>query len=184
MSAESAGLSLTQRLQSLWSDDRQGVYAVLLGSRVPGLGARLEDADIDDWGLLWSGALDPAEREAAPCLVRLRRDSEFTQWLLSEAATSHGDWGLLLCSRRSFVEMRTHGRALCEASLADGSELRLDWADPAVLQALLPLAPPQQLAWLFTGVESIVIATARQWSRLSLALGRLQVQRSDLLAAA
>lgn len=181
-SADATALSLEQQLQSLWSDATLNVFAVILGNRVPQLAARLNEADIEDWDLLWTGELEAAERAAAPHLVHLRRTSVFTDWLLREAGAAHGAWGLLLRSRRPFLAMRTHGRALCEASLADGSALRLDWADAEVLGAVLPLCAPYQLQPVFAPLESIVVTGPTEWTRWSLDLGRLQTQRSGVQA--
>jgi hypothetical protein len=177
-------LALVQLVQSLWADELQTVYAVVLGSRVPGLRERLADADAGDWDSLWSGELEPGEVDTAPHLVQLHRDSPFSAWLAAEAAAGFGDWGVFVRSKLPFLAMRTAGRQLCQASLPDGEPIRLDWADPAVLTTLLPLAPPMQLARVFKDIDSIVVAGSAEWTQLAAPLGRLQVQRSGVLAGA
>lgn len=181
--SDEAGLTPVQQVQALWADGRQHVYAVILGSRVRGLRERLASAEVDDWDVLWTGELDASELDAAPCLVALIQTSDFTQWLVAEAAKAYGEWGLLLRSRRPFLELRSHARSLCQARLPDGSELRLDWADPAILQILLPLAPVDQLASVFSAVESIIVAGTGQWTHLSSSVAGLQVQRNAVLPA-
>lgn len=174
-------LSLQQQVESLWGDAQQRVYAVVRGARVPGLRQRLAEADVDDWDALWSGELEPEELEAAPHLVGLTRGAAFATWLEAEAAKAYPDWGLFLVSSRPFVPLRTHGRALCRATDSEGRELRLDWADPAVLLALLPLAPPPQLAQVFAGFTQIVLAGAQAWTRVAAPMGRLSITRSGVI---
>lgn len=176
-------LSLDQQRESLWSDALQQVYAVILGNRVPDLRARLEQADVGDWDLIWSGELEPGEAELAPHLVQLRLDSPFSNWLTAEAAAGFGAWGVFLRTRLPFLPVRTHCRALCQARLPDGQELRLDWADPLILTTLLPLAPAMQLARIFKDLDSIVIAGRDEWTLLSCPLGRLQMRVSGVLGA-
>jgi hypothetical protein len=156
---------------------------VVLGSRVPGLRQQLAQADVQDWDGLWEGELEPEETEAAPHLVLLKREAAFTQWLMAEAATAFGGWGLLVRSARSFLQMRSHGRALGRATLPDGHALRLDWADPPVLEAVLPLARPEQLEQVFTAVESIVITAPAEWTRHTLVMGKLVSERSAVLVS-
>jgi len=133
-------LALAQQRESLWGDARQHVYALMVAPKVPGLRERLAQADVDDWDGLWTGELDPEERTAAPLLVTLKRESAFTDWLLIEAARGFGRWGALAQSQLPFLAMRTHARALCKAQLPNGQAIRIDWMDPEVMEALLPLA--------------------------------------------
>lgn len=180
--AEVSSLSLQQHLASLWADELLQVHAVVLGHRVPGLRARLALGGVGSWDQLWSGALEADEREAAPHLVHLERGSAFTDWLLNQAEAAHGPWGVLVRTRVPFLTLRTHGRALCEATLPDGEAVRIDWADPEVLGTLLPLTDAAQLQRVFAPLESIIATGREAWTRWSLALGRLQVQRTGVLA--
>lgn len=182
--ADGPALSLDQLRRELWADESLVVYAVILGSRVEGLRERLASAEVDDWDALWTGELDNAELDAAPHLVRLRRESPFSDWLAAEAAKAYPDWGLFVRSKLPFLAMRTRGRALCRAEGPDGEALRLDWADAATLLAVLPLAPREQLERVFDSIHSFVIAGSEAWLRLSNVMGRLALQRQALLAAA
>lgn len=177
-----ATLSLAQQVESLWGDAQQRVYAVVRGACVPDLRERLSAADVDDWDGLWTGELEPDEVAAAPHLVALRAGSTFAGWLAAEAAKTYGEWGLFVRSPRPFIPLRTHGRALCRAAWPDGREQRLDWADPAVLLTLLPLAPRTQLEFVFGGIEQIVIAGAGEWTRIGAPLGRLAIAKSGVMA--
>ncbi len=176
-------LSLAQQREALWAHTGHKVYAVIMGSRVPGLRQRLAQADVEDWHGLWTGELEPDEQAAAPVLVLLRQASAFTDWLLAKGDADFPGWGVLVQSACTFLAMRSHGRALCKAQLPGGEPLRLDWADPEMLAALLPLAPLPQLQRVFQAVETIVFAQAERWTRWSFPLGRLQVQHSGVLAA-
>ncbi|MEO8080494.1 MAG: DUF4123 domain-containing protein [Caldimonas sp.] len=169
-------LSLAQQRESLWSDSRQHVYALLVAAKVPGLRERLAQGGVDDWDGLWTGELDVAERAAAPVLVTLKRESAFTDWLLGEAAPSVEGWGAVAQSRLSFLAMRTHGRALCKGQMPNGQAIRVDWMDPAVMEALLPVAAPEQLHRVYAGFDVLVTMNADRWTRWSVSAGRLMRQ--------
>lgn len=175
-------LSLAQQREALWADGRVRAYAVLIGSKVPGLRDRLAKADIDDWDGLWTGELDSAEKTAAPILVSLRRESTFTQWLLGSAAADFPNWGAIALSRQSFLAMRAQGRALCKAQLPNGQAIRIDWMDPEVMEALLPAAAPDQIERLFASLETLVTLSPTQWVRWSVSMGKLRRERSGVLA--
>ena len=171
-------LSPAQQRESLWADAQTRVYALMLASRVQGLRQRLADGDVDDWDGLWTGELDVDERAAAPVLVTLKRESAFTDWLLGEAAGSFAGWGALAVSRLPFLAMRTHGRALCKALLPNGQAIRIDWMDPEVLEALLPVAMPDALLRVYAGFDALVTIGGNRWTRWSRDGARLLKQSS------
>lgn len=181
--ATDIALTLAQQREALWADERVTVYAVVMGSRIPQLPARLHAAAIDDWDRLWTGELDDAELANAPVLLVLPRDAEFSGWLLGQASREFGPWGLVLLSSRPFLATRAHARRLCQAVLPDGDQIRLDWMDPELMRTLLPLAPPEQLQRIFSDVQAMVLIEGTRWTRCSLVMGRLE-QRSTLLLAA
>lgn len=172
-SSFSRTLSLAQQRESLWADARQQAYALLVAPKVPGLRERLAQADVDDWDGLWTGELDAEERIAAPLLVTLKRESAFTDWLLVEAARGFGGWGALALSRLPFLAMRTHARALCKAQLPNGQAIRIDWMDPEVVEALLPVAAPDQLERVYAGFDVLVTLGTDRWTRWSVSAARL-----------
>lgn len=177
----SQALPLAQQRESLWADTQQRVYAALVAAHVPGLRERLAQGDVDDWDGLWTGELDALERVAAPVLVTLRRQSAFTDWLLGEAAGSFDGWGAIAQSRLPFLAMRMHGRALCKAQLPNGQAIRIDWMDPEVMEALLPVAAPDQLQRVFAGFDSLVTMRSDRWTHWSCSGGAL-VRRSTGVA--
>jgi hypothetical protein len=156
-SAPANAWSLAQQRESLWADAQQRVYALMVASKVPGLRERLAHGGVDDWDGLWTGELDADERAAAPLLVTLRRVSSFTDWLLGEAGGSFAGWGAIAQSRLPFLAMRAHSRVLCKAQLPNGQAIRVNWMDPEVMEALLPVASPEQLQRVYRGSTS--------WSR-------------------
>ena len=166
-------LSPAQQRESLWGDAQQRVYALMVSAQVPGLRERLAQGGVDDWDGLWTGELDANERAAAPLLVTLRRNSPFTDWLLSEVAASFAGWGAIAQSRLPFLAMRTHCRALCKAQLPNGQATRINWMDPDVMEALLPVASPEQLQRAYAGFDVLVTMTTDRWTRWSLSGVRL-----------
>jgi hypothetical protein len=183
-----AALAPAQFEAALWADDDSRVDALLLAPRLPGLAERLRAAqqagEIEDHQCLWPGAQPPERLAQAPFLARLRPATPFTAWLLGAAGAGLPDWGLLLHSGRSlsFLALRSHARALCQATLADGQAIELDWMDPQILRELLPLAPPEQLDQLFAPLQALLWPEGRDWVRHTLPQGRLQSQRLTLIA--
>ncbi|MDQ2734448.1 MAG: DUF4123 domain-containing protein [Pseudomonadota bacterium] len=168
-----ATLSLAQQRNALWADARQRVYALLVGARVPGLREQLAHADVDDWDGLWTGELDDIERAAAPVLVTLKRESAFTDWLLGAAALSFEGWGALALGKLPFLAMRSHGRALCRAQLPNGQAIRIDWMDPEVMEALLPVAGADMLQRVYAGLDELLTLRPDRWTRWSVEGARL-----------
>jgi hypothetical protein len=160
-------LSAEQQRESLWADAQQHVYAVVVTAKVAGLRERIAQGGVDDWDGLWTGELDAAERATAPVLVTLKRQSAFTDWLLFEAAASFSDWGVIAQSRLPFQAMRSHARALCKAQLPNGQAIRIDWMDPDLMEALLPVAAPDQLQRVYAGFDALVTMRAERWTRWS-----------------
>jgi hypothetical protein len=172
--------SLAQQRASLWADPNQRVFAAILASKVPGLRQRLAQADVEDWDGLWTGELDPEERSSSPLLVTLRRESGFTDWLLGEAQAFPG-WGVIAQSRLPFLAMRRHARELCKAQLPNGQAIRIDWMDPEVMEALLPVASLDELNVVYAGLDTLVTLEPQRWTRWSLNSGRLLRQATAVI---
>lgn len=182
-----AALSPPQLKAALWADPSLQVYALILGRNVPDLAKKLADTDaareLGSYDCLWPGALAPEQRRQAPFLVVLKQDSLFTDWLLQKAATDFGDWGVLMRSDRNFLGLRSHCRALCKARLGSGQEIALDWMDPPVLRALLPLASADQVEAMLAPLHSLVIVGHPAWTFCTQQFGRLQMEQQALLVA-
>jgi hypothetical protein len=61
-----------------------------------------------------------------------------------------------------------HGRALCKAQLPNGQAIRIDWMDPEVMEALLPVAAPDQLQRVYAGFDVLITTSADRWTHWSL----------------
>jgi hypothetical protein len=172
---------LAQQRTSLWADPDHRLYAAMLATKVPNLRQRLaQSGDVDDWDGLWTGELDAEERAYAPVLVTLRRESGFTDWLLGEAHASFAGWGVLVQSRLPFLAMRKHARELCKAQLPNGQAIRVNWMDPEVMEALLPVASPDELNVVYGGLDSLITFEPQRWTRWSMNDGRLQRQATTV----
>lgn len=170
-------LSPAQLKASLWADERLRVHAVVMGSRVPDLPARLAAAEGLLHECLLPGALDPALRRQAPHLLTLAPDSPFSDWLLFEAAKGLGDWGVLVLSAQLRLTVRQHLRSLLKVVLPQGLRVDLDWMDPAVLDCLLTAADPDACQAVFGPVQAFVAPAPGEWRRYEAPLGSLRVTR-------
>ncbi len=168
----------------LWADASQQVYALVMGSRVPDLPKRLAEADVADYDCLLPGALDVAAALSAPYLVHLRAESAFTDWLLFEAGASLGDWGLVAVSAAPQLTLRAHWRGLLQGLLPDGHSIALDWMDPEIFWALLPLFDPAGLARFFGPVSTLVQTGTQGWRHARLESNLLQQVDIPLAKAA
>jgi hypothetical protein len=176
-------LAPAQHKAQLWADGERHVYAVVMGSRVQDLGLRLSTAAVMDYDCLVPGALPPDKRASSPYLVHLKRESEFTDWLLFEASTGLGDWGVLALSKAPRLLLRGHLRELLQARLPEGAVVDLDWMDPVVLLAILPLFDAAGLSAFMGPVQSLVIAGATQWTTADYGQGQLQWRSVPLAKA-
>ncbi len=182
--ADGPPLAAPQHLAALWADRDLHVYAVVMGDRVSDLASRLATADVADFDCLRPGALRPEVQRDAPYLVLLKPQSRFTDWLLFEATGVFGDWGVVLRSPARLMALRTHLRNLLEAALPGGQRIALDWMDPVVLQALMPLFGPAELTAFFGPVRSITIPGETAWRHAEVRAGRLAQRDVPVLKAA
>jgi hypothetical protein len=186
--APSPALSPAQLKSQLWADDRVEVFAVVMGSRVPDLRARLSAAlsarELQDFDCLRPGALPPAQQREAPYLVWLQRKSPFTDWLLFEAAAGLGEWGVVVISASPLLALRSHLRGLLAARVPTGQTISLQWMDPVILQALLPLFDAAGLVSFMGPVQALVVAGDRLWTRVGVSTGRLESHRLTVAAFA
>lgn len=179
----SSALSPAQLKARLWADEAQQVYALPMGSRIPGLRERLAAADLVDWDCLVPGALPAAEAARAPYLVQLKRESALTDWLLFEAQAALGDWGLIGLAPEPRLVMRSHWRSLLKARQPDGAEIDLEWMDPQILARLLPLFDPSGLQHFMGPARALVVTGAQSWSTAQVQMGKLDWQQMGVLKA-
>ena len=173
VSSTATPLAAAQHKAALWADDSVHVYAVLMGSRIPDLPQRLAEAELADYDCLLPGALAPELQRSAPYLAKLKPESPFTDWLLFEATASLAEWGVLVRSPARLMTLRNHLRSLLEAQTPGGHRIKLDWMDPELLQALLPLFGPSELSAFFGSTQSLVVTGTQAWQHAALEQGRL-----------
>lgn len=171
----------------LWADERLQVHAVLLGRCLSGLPARLataqQDGEIDDFDCLLPGALPPPVQQGAPYLVRLRRDSPFTDALLF-AADGPTDWGVLVLAGVRLIALRNHLRGLLQAHLPDGRTVPLDTLSPDMLRIVLDHADNAQRTTVNGPVGAWVLPGPTHWSLARVVNGHLEWRALRLGAGA
>jgi len=64
--------------------------------------------------------------------------------------------------------------------LPNGQAIRIDWMDPEVMEALLPVATSDQLSRVFVGFDALVTLGADRWTRWSVNAGRLMRQTTGV----
>lgn len=170
-----SGQSFDQLKALLWAEEGARVHAVIDGSRVEGLAARLAAADVVGWDALWRGALPPARAAVAPCVVELAWDSAFTDWLLGKAGMELGSWGVLAVGPVSLLDVRELGRRLLQVESPDGRAHELVWYDPELWTELLPRLSGAQCADAFGAVSSWVTIRRDVWTWLTLSAGDVVV---------
>ncbi|MEO7150837.1 MAG: DUF4123 domain-containing protein [Burkholderiaceae bacterium] len=181
----SAAQSLAQRKAALWADPSSRVFALLDGSVLPDLPARLAAAEMLGWDCLARGALTPEAAARAPYLADLSQTSEFSDWLLDAAGSTFPGWGIVLVTRKGLLAVRQHCRALGEVALPDGAHRNWRWYDPQLLQTLLPQFSPGQLDELFGPGLALVVPSTDAWTWHTLEQGLLvSTPRGNAPAAA
>lgn len=184
MSTPGSAFSLAQLQASVWARDGGRVHAVIDGSLVPGLPARLQEADTMGWDCLQRGALSPEGAAQAAYIVELVRESPFTTWLLTEAAQSFAGWGVLALSTRPLLAMREWSRDLAEVRLPDGRRRPWRWWDHGLLDTLLPTLQPGQVDAFFAHDVQVVAIQAERWVWWQRLAGVVDRQSRDVLRPA
>jgi hypothetical protein len=172
--------SLAQLEAALWAREGGRLHAIIDGSRVPGLPARLAEGHAD-FNCLRRGTLSPAEAARAAYIAELRPDSPLLRWLIDEATSAFTGWGLLMLSNRPLLAMRELARELAEVQLPNGQRRPWRWWDPVLLDALLPLLTPAQRDQVFAAQQTLVGLTPRAWLWWSQAQGLLNKEERCLL---
>ncbi len=159
-----AALATAQIRSALWNQPQARVHAVLDGSIVAGLPARLQAAQSVGWDCLARGAQSADAAPRAAYIVELQPESAFTDWLTGEACAAYEGWGVLMTSARPLLAMREHSRDLAEARTPDGRRRPWRWWDHELLALLLPGLAPSQLDAFFAAGQQLVVPGARRWT--------------------
>jgi len=137
--------------QQLFSRTEHNIYAVIDGAACPELRFK-----IYDWqpvhACLWSGKLAPDLEEVAPYMVKLERESVFTEWLIRHGYNQH--WNIFVESPLAPRDFRKQIRKLQLVRSPDGENWVFRFYDPRVLNDFLQVSTPEQNALIFTGVAA------------------------------
>jgi hypothetical protein len=147
-----------ERLKELlFHSEAQSVYGVLDGASVPGLLERLAGAK-EEYACLYRGELGQDLAEAAPYLIKLRRQSPLTEWMLSEGWGQH--WGIFASSPLGLEALRRHFRGFLRVKNPQGKILYFRYYDPRVLRAYLPTCNRAETRTVFGPVTRYLVEAA------------------------
>ena len=127
---------------------------VLDGASVPELLSQL-DQNQPKFECLYRGELAPDLAAAAPYLIQLEPDGEFTDWVLSKGWGKH--WGVLAASEADLQALRQHFRRFLTVYDESGKPLLFRYYDPRVLRVYLPSCAPAEVTAFFGLVKSYVM---------------------------
>lgn len=159
---------------------RKGMHtlAILDGASVPDLPMRIYEMDPPNY-CLFTGELEPDLQYAAPYLVYLFRNSDFTEWLLSECWGKH--WGIFAQSRHSLGNMRRHFRSLVRVYDEDGKPMIFRFYDPRVLISFLPTCNGGELNTVFGQIDTYFAEDPKAQSLVSFHLEEGVLDRQELV---
>jgi hypothetical protein len=141
---------------ALWQEGGDVAYAVLDGAGIANLLDRLYAEPQPKFVCLLRGELKPDMAEVAPYLVKLQRDSEFFEWVLSGWGNA---WGIFVVAPDSLDlgAVRRHLRKLNLVTGPRGETLLFRYYDPRVLRILLPTCDERQRAEIFGPLRRILV---------------------------
>ncbi len=146
--------SISDGVREFLFTEGTGVFAVLDGASVPGLRQKFHQVR-PEFECLYRGELEPDMAEVAPYLVRLERNSELTEWVLTQGWGKH--WGIFAGTQADLHTMRQHFRRFLVVHDESGNPLYFRFYDPRVLRTYLPTCNASELASVFGPVESYVL---------------------------
>lgn len=172
-------------IDALWSSFRGAeaqLYAVLDGARNEGIYSAVLASGCE-FECLYRGELEPNLAEAAPYLLKLRKDHPFTYWLVGKGWSD--SWGIFIRSTASLKDVRQHLRKFLMVYDPDTKPLYFRYYDPRVLRVYLPTCNAQELATVFGPVQSYLLENdgPNDLLQFSNAAGALQTQRIPLPVA-
>ncbi len=101
--------------------------------------------------LIFLGKMPPVLARAAPYLVRLRKTSNFTRWMISRG---WGDcWGIFFLSTAALDPLMNHFRRFLMVKDESGKTFYFRYYDPRVLRIYLPTCSQPELETIFGPVE-------------------------------
>jgi len=146
----------TTALHKQLFDSKNDVYAVADGALLPGLLAKLEEHEPKNT-CLFRGELPFDLAEAAPYLVKLEKDNEFSDWLLNESVEEPCCIYAQTTVIDDFIQLRKHFRSFLRVKSPEDKNLLFRYYDPRVMKTYLPTCTPEDNEIIFNGIESYLI---------------------------
>jgi len=165
--------------QELFQDGKN-TYAILDGASVDGLLTKLDQWK-PEFVCLYRGEMTPDLAEVAPYLVRLDRESPFTDWMLENGWGKH--WGIFAISEADLGSIRQHFRRLLTVRDESGKPLLFRYYDPRVLRVFLPTCTEKELQEMFGTVSEYVLEGEERTGALRFKVGTAQAKKRELLPA-
>jgi hypothetical protein len=137
-------------MQHLFVNADANIYAVLDAASIPNLLEQLYEQE-PEYECLFIGELEPGMAEVAPYLVRLERNTEFTEWVIGKGWGEH--WGVYVAAEADMKTMRLHLRSFLTVYDPDLKPLFFRYYDPRVLRVYLPTCNAKELETVFGPVE-------------------------------
>ena len=129
----------------LFSQPDAKVFVVLDGAKVRGLVKQLEEAQ-PEYCCLYRGELIPELAEVVPYLVRLERETEFLEWVLSGMGKQ---WGIFAVAKANLRTMCQHFRSLLTVELPSGQTVAFRFYDPRVFRVFWPTCEEEKQRLVF-----------------------------------
>jgi hypothetical protein len=143
----------------MWGGGPETVYAILDGARDPRVHPAVMGSGLAHQCLL-AGNLGKELAEAAPYLVQLRRDAEFTRRILKLGWGN--SFGIFLASPTSIEQLRVHFRRFLRVEDERGKRLHFRYYDPRVFRVYLPSCTVDELDVIFGPVTRYLIEAPDQ----------------------
>lgn len=141
------GISIEQFQKQLFSIPHTNTFAVLDGASNPLLLKKFLEHEPNFYCLLWGwDNLPPKLIAAAPYVVQLHKDTEFTKWVFSGFGEH---WGIFAVSGADLRTMRTHFREFLRVQDEQGKNLLFRFYDPRVFRVFLPTCNAEEKKRIF-----------------------------------
>ena len=137
------------------------LFTILDGAVVPGLLVKLH-RDEPEQVCLYQGELLPDRTEIAPYLVRLERDSRFTDWLFDQGWGKH--WGIFaqVALQIDLKQVRKHFRTFLRVALPNGQFQLFRYYDPRIFRVLLPQFNAEETQRIFGPVSAYLMESPEE----------------------
>ena len=157
----------------LFANEDELGFSILDGASVPGLLPALAEHE-PEYVCLYRGELAPDVAEAAPYLVRLDPETEFTRWVVGEGWGKH--WGIFAVSLSDLQTLRRHFRGFLTVYDSDARPMLFRYYDPRVLRTYLPTCNSNELDTIFGPVQRYLVESddARAVKRFQVSNGVLK----------